>query len=233
MARVKGEAKDLLEELGISRDIDNKTLEELIQLHPTVRNFVEGHLTFAEALFIETYICNGFNGPRAARTAQFKALNARGDTQLANNILRKPVVKRVLAARIAERAMDADEILARIREVAEGSLEDFIDIKEVNDPGVEGDSMTVAVPDLHKAAEMAKMHLLKEFKYDKDGNITVKLRDQDRALELMAKHLGMFEKHDNRIPAEFMAVMMMTPDERAQALKDYREMKSWEDEAAG
>lgn len=228
MEKTKSEAKDLLEQLGIDRNIDDKVLDDLIELHPTLQAFMKNELTFAEALFVETYILNGFNGPKAARTAQYKAINGKGAVQIAHGILRKPAVKRILASRIAERAMDADEVLARLREVAEGSLEDFMDIQETIDPGT-GEPMKVARPDLHKADVLDKLHLMKEFKYDKDGNIGIKIRDQDKALELIAKHLGMFEKHDNRIPTEFMAIMMMTAEERAAALKDYREMMNWKD----
>ena len=77
------------------------------------------------------------------------------------------------------------------------------------------------------------MHLLKEVKFD-DGDVTIKLRDQDKALDQIARSLGVFEKDNNvALPAEVVALLGLSPQEiqaRADAYKDME--NAWEEDEA-
>ena len=213
-------AVELMEELGVSCEIGTETYEAMLE-HPTVRAFINGDISMSQAVFVEEYLANGFNATEAAKAAKYSAFNRGGYTKIASSVLKTPKIKALVARRIAERALSANEVIDRIRDVADGSIADVL-----------SDDTTFI--DLSKAKQRGKLHLLKEVKIGDDGEIHVKLRDQDQALDKLAKSLGVYEK-DNRVnlPPEVLALLGLSVHE-LQAREDaYKDMESWEDEDAG
>ena len=217
--------------LGIEGGPGDPTYDTYTTDNPTIRAFIDGRITFQEALFIEAYLANGFHAAEAARSAKYRALKVGGYSSIADSVLRKNVIKTILAERLTEKAMETNEVLARYRDLADATLGDFIDIREIENPDT-GAKQAIAVPNLAKAAEAGKLHLLKEFKVGKDGELLIKLRDQDHALDQIAKNLGVFEK-DNavRLPPELMYLLNLTPEQRAGREQSYADMEDWDAES--
>lgn len=140
-------------------------------------------LTNKQRVFIEEYlIC--WNATEAARRAGYG-----GDDDTLKSIgcenLAKPYILARVRERLAESAMKADEVLARIAEIARGDMDDFVD----------ADSLSL---DLRKAKRRGKMHLIKKFKITtttKDDaqtdTIEFELYDKQTALQTLAKHHGL------------------------------------------
>lgn len=70
------------------------------------------------AIFIETYLANGCNGARAYQAAGFRAKNVHVAAVMANRLLRKPDVARVIEERraeaLAKAKATADEVLSNM-----------------------------------------------------------------------------------------------------------------------
>jgi phage terminase small subunit len=212
-------AVELMEELGVSCEIGTETFEAMLE-HPTVKAYVDGNISISQAIFVEEYLANGFNATNAAKAAKYAAFNRGGYAKIASSVLKNPKVKALVARRIAERALSANEVVDRLREVADGSVADVL-------------SDDTSFIDLSKAKQRGKLHLLKEVKIGDDGEVHVKLRDQDQALDKLARSLGVYEK-DNRVnlPPEVLALLGLSSNE-IQARDDaYADMESWEEEDA-
>jgi hypothetical protein len=99
-------------------------------------------------LFVEHYLgtalCNGAEAARRAGYADPK--------DEAHRLLREPEVAKLIEERIAEAAMGANEVLARMADIGRGSIEHFIDDK--------------GAIDLEKARAAAKLHLVEAYACD-------------------------------------------------------------------
>jgi len=227
--RTKQDVKDLLDSLGIHTQVDDQVFELVMESNPTIKAFVEGELSFQEALFIETYLSNGFNAGRAARSANYRGLERGAYGHIGKSVLKRDVVRRILSRRIAEHALTADEILAEWAEVAKADMSNFLTVRQGEDP-LTGAEMSIAVADMAKADELGMLHMIKKAKIGADGSFTFELRDQDKALEQIARHLGMFEKDNTlQIPRGLIELLNQTPEERKAKLDEYRELAA-EDE---
>lgn len=151
-----------------------------------------GALTTKQRVFVEVYLSNGFNAGAAAREAGYsgddRALRVIG----AKNLV-KPNVRAVVEDRLKEHKLTADEVLARLAEMARGTIEDFID----PDSGVF---------DLKKAAKARRLHLIKKIKQrtiisNKDDSqideVEVELYDAQKALIDLGRHLKLFTDNVN------------------------------------
>lgn len=207
----------LLDALGIEAEPGDKTHDAVVNNNPTIKAFIAGEITFAEAVFIETYLANGFNHKRAAAAAKYRATTAGGHSAVGRNLLGKEKIRSLLAERLSTQVMQTDEILARYRDVAEGNLGEFVSIH--------GGEPTL---DMTEAED--KLHLLKEIKFGKDGEVNIKMRDPDHALDQLARSAGVFEKdHTLNLPPELLAMVTMTPEERKQREQAYDAMDEWND----
>lgn len=214
-------AEHLLDALGIQAEPGGETYSTLVDDNPTIQAFLDEEISFAEAVFIETYLANGFNHKKAAQSARYRAATAGGYTQVGSALLRKPKIRDLLADRVRATAMEADEVLARYREVAESSLEDFIKVED-------------GMPVIDMTEAQDKLHLLKEIKLGKDGEVNIKIRDRDHALDQLARSAGAFERdHTINLPPELLAMLQMTPDQRAAREKAYDSMEEWDDDDGG
>jgi phage terminase small subunit len=127
-------------------------------------------LTDKQRAFVEAYLACGFNATEAARRAGYSDRTAHA---IGWENLRKPEIAAAIQQGLSERAMPADEVLARIAEQARGTMEDFLD-----------DSGDI---DLKRARDRNKLHLVKARSVTKEGE-RIELYSAQTALEILAKH---------------------------------------------
>lgn len=125
-------------------------------------------LTAKQQAFVEAYLANGFNATDAARQLQYAYPDRQG-----YRLLRNVEIATAIRQALAERAMPAEEVLARLADQARGTMDDFL-----NDTGD---------IDLKQARERGKLHLLKARSVTKEGE-RIELYSAQSALELLAKH---------------------------------------------
>ena len=139
-------AVELMQELGVNVSIGSESYEAMLE-HPTVKAFIDGDVSMTQAIFVEEYLCNGFNATEAAKSAKYKAFSRGGYASIGAGVMKSKKVKALVARRIAERALEANDIIDRWREVADGTVADFL-----------GDG--AGFIDLSKAEDRKKLHLL-------------------------------------------------------------------------
>lgn len=159
-------------------------------------------LTAKQQVFVEEYL-TCWNASEAARRAGYNGkANVVGPRLLANVSIRAEVQQR-----LTEKAMPADEVLARLADHARGSADDFISIYEsplhdiTGKPVLdrEGKPIVRYFPSLNieKAREQGMLHLVKKVTYTAHGP-SVELYDAQAALSLLGKHHGLFvERHEH------------------------------------
>jgi phage terminase small subunit len=98
--------------------------------------------------------------------------------------LTKPYITAEIEARTAEAAMQADEVIARLADIARGTIADFIEIK----PGLTGDVFM----NFDKAQRLGKMHLIKKIRYNSRGQPEIELHDSQAALVALGKLHSLF-----------------------------------------
>lgn len=141
-------------------------------------------LTNKQRLFVEYYLgeCN-FNAAAAARKAGYSARTAK---EIGRQLLTKLDLQEAIRARLAEAAMGAEEVLARLADQARGTMADFMRLRKDGK----------AVLDLKRAEAAGKLHLVKELTTGKDGT-KVRLYDAQAALVKIGTHHGLFkEQHE-------------------------------------
>lgn len=106
---------------------------------------------------------------------------------------------------MADQAMGADEVLARLGRIARGSIEDVLRIEKVTMPrrptpaevaaGEDGpfyQEVVIADIDWEKAQELASIGLIKKFRYDRNGRPNIEMYDAIAALDLLGRHHKLF-----------------------------------------
>lgn len=121
-------------------------------------------------MFVEQYFICGLNGTEAARRAGYQG---DGNTLavIAHENLRKPKIADLIEARLQEAAMGANEVLARLAEIARFDPSEFINTENTR-PFVE----------VKKLVAAGKGHMITELYYDASGNMRVKFKDGEWAL---------------------------------------------------
>lgn len=123
-------------------------------------------LTDKQQAFVLHYlVC--LNGAEAARRAGYPAASAR---QIASENLSKPDIRAAIDAALADAAMPANEVLARLTEIARGSMEDLLTVR--------GRGVQL---DLKGAKERGVLHLVKKYTKTKRGE-AIELYGADAAL---------------------------------------------------
>ena len=69
--------------------------------------------------FVDTYLANGFNATRAATKVGYSPKTA---YSIGSENLRKPEIKAAISERMAEVAMDANEVMGRLAAIARGDM---------------------------------------------------------------------------------------------------------------
>ena len=134
-------------------------------------------LTTQQERFVSAYIqCR--NATVAAREAGYSESTAVGK---AYEILRHPEVKETIKQRFASRAMDADEYLANLAEVARGEWGAYIDCDE---------SGRVLRIDLRQLKADGYGHLIQSAEQTRSG-IKVRFPSRIEALKLIGQGLGL------------------------------------------
>ena len=156
-------------------------------------------LTDKQQAFVEHYLAC-WNATEAARRAGYSDPNRNAHRLMVNN-----GIQAVIQERLKAHQMSADEVLQRLATIARGEMTDF----------VTADGGPVQL-DLRKAAQAGKLGLLKSFKRDARGTVTIELHDPVRALELIGKHHALFTEkteHSGQVDIQVKAYANVSPDE--------------------
>ncbi|OGO11459.1 MAG: hypothetical protein A2Y53_00130 [Chloroflexi bacterium RBG_16_47_49] len=156
-------------------------------------------LTSRRQAFIDEYL-KCWNATEAARIVGFKHPEAQGPRLLLNVI-----VKSSIKARLDEKAMSADEVIARLASMARGNMGDFMEVGSV--------SYSL---DLVKAEKKGLLHLIHKIKdrtvmtRSKDGEETethtleIELYDAHAALVDLGRYHKLFtDNNEIKLPAGF------------------------------
>jgi len=123
--------------------------------------------------FVAEYL-QCWNATEAARRAGYKHPNVQGPTLV--NL--SPVAEQI-KTHLTEKAMTADEVLARLAEQARAEYAGYI--------------QPDGAVDLQKMIDEGKAHLIKGIKWDRQGHLIVEFYDAQSALVHIGKSLGLFK----------------------------------------
>lgn len=154
-------------------------------------------LTTKQRLFVEEYL-TCLNAAEAARRAGYSEKTARS---IGQENLTKPDIKAAIEAGLKQRAMPAEEVLARLADMARATADDFITVHKsplLNLDGTpvldeQGQSIIRHFPslDIEKARERGMLHLIKKVSYTANGP-AVELYDAQTALTKLGEYHKLF-----------------------------------------
>ena len=136
-------------------------------------------LTAKRRVFVEEYL-KCWNGVEAARRANYAHPNSQAGRLLSNVVIREHIQRR-----LAQKALDADEVLSRLGEQARGEWTDYI---------VVDGATREACLDLRRMKEDGRLHLLKSITSGSRSGTKVEGYDAQAALSLIGKNLGLFKQ---------------------------------------
>lgn len=163
-------------------------------------------LTPQQRLFVEAYV-QCWNGAQAAREAGYAESSARIQ---ASKMLASVSVKAALAELMREKAMAAEEVLARLAEEARGSIADFLDVDA--NGNLAG----------FKFGKDRPLHLIKSISKT-DKGIKVELYDGQAAKQLIMRGLGMLQPDT---AANVQVNIQVTADDLARAHSELQEFNA-------
>jgi phage terminase small subunit len=134
-------------------------------------------LTDKQRAFVESYLQN-WNASKSARCAGYKG-NDNTLQSVGWENLRKPAIRDAIAQRCEENRITADEVLSRLRSLAQSDLGDLCDVLAHDTIG----------GILRAARDAGLSYLIKKVKESKDGVMEVEFHDSLRALDILARHL--------------------------------------------
>jgi phage terminase small subunit len=140
-------------------------------------------LSNKQRMFIDEYFLCNMNATEAARRAGYSEKSIRS---IASENLTKPDISEEIQRRLKEKQLSADEVLARLSDMARADMRDFIKPIDVGD-------RVVMLVDLGKALAEGKSHLIKKVKYNAQGGLEIELHDSQAALEKVGRHYGLFK----------------------------------------
>lgn len=152
-------------------------------------------LTDKQQSFIEEYLID-LNATQAAIRAGYNKKTAR---QIGAENLSKPVIQEAINAAMARRSkrteITADKVLQQLAKIAFADIKDFVEfgpkeevVKELED----GTKIINIYPSVRiKPSDQVDGSILAEVSEGRDG-IKIKRNDQVKALELLGKHLAIF-----------------------------------------
>ena len=139
-----------------------------------------GRWTNKRRLFLEHYFACNMNATEAARLAGYVYPNVEG-----TKLVKTSIIRDAIDARLAEMAMPANEVLARLGKHARVTFADFVNVIELDDQG-----RSTTIVSLSKAKELGMLDCIKKLTYNKDGGYTLELHDSQVALMHLDKHHG-------------------------------------------
>lgn len=151
---------------------------------------MSAELTDKEARFVEEYLID-LNATQAAIRAGYSKDAARN---IAYETLSRERVKTAVEAAMAERSkrtgVTADRVIRELARIAFANMRDFADW------GPGGVFLKESATLAHD--EGACVQELSESRSEKGSNVRFKLYDKRPALEMLARHLGLFEKDNDQ-----------------------------------
>jgi len=150
-------------------------------------------LNWQQRLFVINYLgkANG-NATKAAELAGYRNPQATG-----SQLLQHPIVHAALQAKLEEAAMQADEVLARLSDIASGDHDDFLEEYD-HQTGVDENGDPVYQKRLHfnygRAKKRGKTHLISQIEIAPDGTTKVKLHSSADALDKLARVHGLYKE---------------------------------------
>jgi phage terminase small subunit len=133
------------------------------------------NLSRKQQSFIIEYL-KSWNATDAAIKAGYSEKTAR---QQGSRLLTKVDISEVIAQRLSEMKVSADEAIVGLSDIARSDISNFVDV-------VNG----LPIIDFEKAKKAGKLHLLKKITYGK-GTISFELYDKQAALNTLARHHGL------------------------------------------
>lgn len=159
-------------------------------------------LNSKQELFVEEYL-KCFNATKAAKAAGYSEKTA---YSIGQRLLKEAEIASRVRARLAEAAMDANEVLYHLAQIARGDMDDLLDVN--------------GNLDLIKARQFGKTNLIKKVKNRVMSTEQTDISETEtegydrlKALELIGKHLAMWTDK------------VRLDDWRAQAIQDIKEGK--------
>lgn len=141
----------------------------------TVEKTAYEALNNKQRAFVDTYLSNGFNATRAAVKVGYSPKTAYA---IASENLRKLEIKAAISERMAEIAMDANEVMGRLAAIARGDIAD--------------------VRDLEFATANGTSFLIKSYSTSAMGGERLEIYSAMDALQLIGKHHKLFvERHEH------------------------------------
>lgn len=140
-------------------------------------------LSVQQSLFVEHYLVT-MNGAEAVRLAGYKTKNPRNT---ASELLSNPRIQEAIAAgmeaRVARLHIDQNYVLLKLAEIVDANVGDYMDFH--------GQSVS-----LRNMSELPreKLGLIKDVVQTENG-VRITLPDKLAALDKLARHVGMFERH--------------------------------------
>jgi phage terminase small subunit len=168
-------------------------------------------LSKKQQAFIDEYFLCGMNATEAARRAGYSEKSIRSS---ASENLTKPDIQAEIDRRLKEKQLSADEVLARLSDMARADMRDFIKPVDV------GNDRIVMLVDLGKALAGGKTHLIKKLKYNAQGGLEIELHDSQAALEKLGRHHKLFTEVQEITGS--VGSYNMTKDEWLKAQQDRR-----------
>ena len=204
------QAVELLENLGILDD-GGSEYQLLLERHPTVQAYLADDITLKQAIWVESYLSNGYDATEATYAAGYQCKSRLAARGLGQQLARNQKIRELVSARIANVSLTANEILARYADIAEASMADFLDFDEDGKPKI----------DLKKARDAGRLGLLKKLRVKANGEIEISMADSEHALDQMARHHGLFERDNTlRLTPDLEAIAKMTATEREDELQE-------------
>lgn len=151
--------------------------------------------TDKQKVFIEEYL-TCWNATEAARRAGYAHPNKDGPRLLVN-----VGISAAIDSRLSEKAMTADEVIARLAEHARGSMVDFVKVDTENK--FDGFDLSKDAP----------LHLVKKLSITKNG-ISFELYDAQSALLNLGKMHGLFREQGDDNEEEYTEEELRTLIER-------------------
>lgn len=138
-------------------------------------------LSAKQELFVNEYL-KCFNATKAAKAAGYSEKSAH---DIGHETLKKPEIAARIRERLNEAAMEANEVLYHLAEIARGDFDDLVD--------------RMGNPDMEQARAAGKTRLIKKVRQrtitGENSDIAeteLEMHDRLRALELLGKHHKLF-----------------------------------------
>jgi phage terminase small subunit len=175
---------------------------------------VARRLTDKQRAFVEAYL-ETLNGTEAARRANYKGKDATLSAVAYEN-LRKPHIRERIDERLAEMAMSANEVLARLTKQADPpDVTEFTKLKELYEYDSDGQRYLVGLALTLDLDQIQKLGLGKQIKRLKQtsGGLEIEWYDAQSALIQLGKYHKLFtEKVEHSGSVQQATVNIYIPD---------------------